>query len=73
MLLADVCVCCVVIPLILHVRLLVDAPGGVTQEEGHTGFSYLPSAVISLFFIARRIQSSLSFAEREVEFCVLTN
>ena len=34
-----VCVCvCVVIPFVLDVRF-VDVPAGVTQEEGHTGFS----------------------------------
>ena len=43
-----VCVCvCVVIPFILDVRL-VDAPAEVTQEEGHTGFLRLPSAVLAL-------------------------
>ena len=37
-----VCVCvCVRVPSILHVRF-VDAPAGVTQEEGHTGFLHLP-------------------------------
>ena len=40
-----VCVCCH--PFILGVRL-VDAPAGVTQEEGHTGFLHLPSAVLAL-------------------------
>ena len=36
------CVCvCVVIPFILDVRL-VDAPAGVTQEDGHTEFLHLP-------------------------------
>ena len=49
---------CVVIPFILDVRL-VDAPAGVTQEEGHTGFLHLPSAVLALVFIARRIRPSL--------------
>ena len=45
------CVCvCVVIPFILEV-----SPAGVTQEEGHTGFLRLPSAVLALIFIARRI------------------
>ena len=70
------CVCvltrCVrfVIPFILDVRL-VDAPAGVTQEEGHTGFlTHLPSAVLAFIFIARRIQPSLSPVDREVEFCV---
>ena len=50
-----------------HVRL-VDAPAGVTQEEGHTGYLHLPSAVLALIFIARRIQPSLSLVVREVEF-----
>ena len=63
---------CVVIPFILDVRL-VDAPVGVTQEEDHTGFLPLPSAVLALIFIARRIQPSLFLVNREVEFCVPTN
>ena len=63
---------CVVIPFILDVRL-VDLPAGVTQEEGRIGFLHLPSAVLALFFIARRIQPSLSLVDREVEFCVPTN
>ena len=67
------CVCvCVVILFILDVRL-VDVPAGVTQEEGHTGFLHLPSAVLVLIFLARRIQPSHSLLDREVEFCVLTN
>ena len=38
---------CVVIPFILDVRF-VDAPSGVTQEEGPTGsFFHLPSAVLA--------------------------
>ena len=40
----------------------MDAPAGVTQEEGHTGFLHLPSAMPALIFIARRIQPSLSLA-----------
>ena len=63
---------CVVIPFILDVRF-VDVPAEVTQEEGHTGFLHLPSAVLALIFIARRIQPSLSLADREVEFCVPLN
>ena len=59
---------CVAIPFILDVRL-VDAPDGVTQEEGNTGFLQLPSAVLALTFITRRIQPSLSLVDREVEFC----
>ena len=69
-----VCVCvCTVIPFIMDVNI-VDAPAGVTQEEGHTGFLiHLPSAVHALNFIARRIQPFLSLVDREVEFCVPTN
>ena len=52
----------------------MDVPAGVTQEEGHTGFLiHLPSEVLALIFLARRIQLSfLSLVDREVEFCVLT-
>ena len=72
MLIEGVCLCaCVVIPFILDVRF-VDVPAGVTQEEGHTGFFYLPSAVLALIFLARRIQPLLSLVDRGVEFCVLT-
>ena len=63
---------CGVIPFNLDVRF-VDVPAGVTQEEGHTGFLRLPSAVLALIFLARRIQPFLSLVNREVEFCVLTN
>ena len=68
------CVCvCVVLPFIMDVRLL-DEPAGVTQEEGYTGFlTHLPSAVLALIFIARRIRPFLSLIDREVEFCVSTN
>ena len=67
-----VCVCVyVVIPFILDVRL-VDAPAEVTQEEGHIVFLHLPSAVLALTFIARRVQPSLSLVDREVEICVPT-
>ena len=66
------CICvCVVIPFILDVRF-VDVPAGVTQEEGRTGFLHLPSAVLPLIFLARRIQPSLSLVDREVNFRVLT-
>ena len=57
----------VVILFILGVRL-VDAPAEVTQEEGHTEFLHLPSAVPALIFIARKIQPSLSLVDREVEY-----
>ena len=58
-------------PFILDVRL-VDAPAGVTQEESHTGFLHLPSAVLALIFLARRILPSLSLVDRDVKFCVPT-
>ena len=58
---------CQNVPFILDVRL-VDVPAGVTQEEGHTVFLHLPSAVLDLIFIARRIQPFLSLVDREVEF-----
>ena len=66
------CVCCVVITFILHARL-VDVPAGVTREEGHTVFLHLPSAVLALIFIARRIQPLLSLVDREVDFFVYTD
>ena len=47
----------------------MDAPTGVTQDEGRTGFlTPLPSAVLALLFIARRIQPFLSLVDRGVEF-----
>ena len=46
----------------------MDVPAGVTQEEGHAGFLHLPSAVLALIFLARRIQLSLSLVDREVDF-----
>ena len=59
---------CFFFPFILDVRL-VDVSAGVTQEEGHTGFViYLPSAVIALIFLARRIQLFLSLVDCEIEF-----
>ena len=52
----------------------MDVPAGVTQEEGQPGFLiHLPSAVLALVFLARRIQPFLSLVDREVEFRVLTN
>ena len=62
------CVCvCVVIPFILDVRS-VDVPARVTQEQGHTGFLHLYSAVLALTLLARRIQPFFSLVDREVEF-----
>ena len=51
----------------------MDALAGVTQEEGHTGFFHLPSAVLALvIFIVRRVKRFFSLVDREVEFWVLT-
>ena len=58
---------CFVLPFFLEVRL-VDVPAGVTQEDGRTGLLHLPSAVLALIFLARRIQPFLSLVDREVEF-----
>ena len=66
----SVCVC-IAILFILDVRF-VDVPAGATQEKGQTGFLHLPSAVLALIFLARRIQPFFSLVDREVEFCVLT-
>ena len=49
----------------------MDVPAGGTQEEGRTGFLHLPSAVLALVFLARRIQPFLSLVDRDVEFGVL--
>ena len=54
---------CVVTPFILDARL-VDVPAGVTQEEGQIGFLRLPSAILALIFLARRIQAFLSLVDR---------
>ena len=63
------CVCCH--PPYSGHHTFVDAPAGVTQEEGHTGIIHLPSAVLALIFIARRIQPSLSLVDREVELATI--
>ena len=64
-------VVCVVIPFFMDVRL-VDVQAGVAQGESHTRFLHLPSGVLALIFLARRIQPFLSLVAREVEFCILT-
>ena len=46
---------------------LLDVPAGVThvQEEGHAELLvHLPSAVLALIFLARRIQPFLSLVDR---------
>ena len=63
------CVCCH--PIYPGRVRFVDVPAGVTQEEGHTGFLHVPSAVLAFIFLARRIQPFLSLVDCEVEFCVL--
>ena len=69
----SVCVLCVFSSHSFWTSSSLDAPAGVTQEEGHTGFFiHLPSAVRALIFLARRIQPFLSLVGREVEFFVLT-
>ena len=61
-----VCVC-VFFPIILYIKFV-----GRTSR-GHIGFFiHLPSAVLALIFLARKIQPFLSLVDREVEFCVLT-
>ena len=46
----------------------MDVPDGATQEEGRTEFFvHLPSAVLALIFLTRRIQPFLSLVDREVE------
>ena len=49
-------VCVRVVFLFILDVLLVDVPAGVTQDEGHAGLLiHLPSAVLALIFLARRI------------------
>ena len=70
----SVCVCvCVFSSHSFSTSSSLDVPAGVTQEEGHTGFFiHLPSAVLALVFLAKRIQPFLSLVDREVEVFVLT-
>ena len=42
----------------------MDIPAGATQEEGQTGCLNLPSAGLSLIFLARRIELFLSLVDR---------
>ena len=67
------CACvCVVTPFIIVDVRFVDAPAGATQEESYTGFLHLPSVVLALTFLGRRIQPFFSLVDREIEFCVAT-
>ena len=47
-------------------------PAGVTQEEGHTEYIHLHSAVLALIFLAKIFHPFLSLIDRKVEFRVLT-
>ena len=66
--LQTVCVrCC---RLIYSGRQVCGLPAGVTQEEeDHTGFLHLPSAVLALIFLARRIQPFLSLVVKSNFVC----
>ena len=44
----------------------MDAPAGVTQKEGHTGFLHLPSRVLALILISRRIHPFHSLVDHEL-------
>ena len=64
---------CVVILFILDVRFIeMYQPGSQRSKVTQDVSSNLPSAVLALTFLARRIQPFLFLVDREVEFCVLT-
>ena len=50
----------------------MDVPAGVTQEEGHTVFVHLPSAVFAIIFSREKDSAVPCLVDRRVEFCVLT-
>ena len=50
----------------LSVNMWMHEPGSHSRKATQD----LPSAVLAIFFIARRIQPSLFLVKREVEFCV---
>ena len=65
------CVCVCFLSVYLWTSGWLGVPAGVTQEEGDTGFPiHLPSAVLALIFLARRIKPFLSLVDREVKFYV---
>ena len=66
-----VCVCCH--PIYSGHQACGRTSQGHTGGEDHTGFLHLPSAVLPLVFVARRIQPFLFLVDREVELCALTN
>ena len=63
---------CVVIPFILDVRL-VDAAAGVTEEEGHTVFLHLPSAVLAFSSREGFSRSFPSWTVKSNFVCLRTN
>ena len=65
---------CVVVffPFILDVRLVGRTSRGHRRKVAKDFLKNLPSAVLTLIFLARRIQPFLSLLDLEVEFCVLT-
>ena len=64
---------CVVVLFILDVRFIeMYQPGSQRSKVTQDVSSNLPSAVLALTFLARRIQPFLFLVDREVEFCVLT-
>ena len=65
-----VCVLCV-LSLIYSGRQVCGRTSRGHKEEGHTGFFHLPSAVLPLISLARRIQPFFSLVDREVEFLIL--
>ena len=48
----------------------MDVPAEVTQEDDHTELLHLPSPMLALIFLAKRIQPVLSLVDREVDFFV---
>ena len=69
-----VCVCVLSSHLFWMSGLSVDVPIGVAQEESHTGFLHLPSAVRASNFLARNTQLLfLSLVDREVKFFLCTD
>ena len=65
------CVLCVFSSHLFSTSGLFDLSARVAQEEGHTGcLIHLPSAVLAIIFLARRIQPFLSLVDRKVVFFV---
>ena len=67
-----VCVCVLSSHLFWTSGLWTHQPESHRRKESHTGIIHLPSAVLALTFLARRIQPSLSLVDREIDLWVLT-